>query len=76
MEKSNRGNDMGYRNDCIISGALFLMVAVAHLLRIIYAMPVQVDNIAIPLTASWIGLIVTAALAAWAVRLYRDPGVG
>jgi hypothetical protein len=76
MEKSKRGIDMGYRNYCIISGALFLMVAVAHLLRIIYAMPVQVDNIAIPLTASWIGLIVTAALAAWAVRLYRDPGVG
>jgi hypothetical protein len=67
---------MGYRNYCIISGVLFFMVALAHLLRIIYGMSVQVDNAAIPMLVSWIGLIVTAALSTWALRLYRDPGSG
>jgi hypothetical protein len=63
---------MNYKNYCTISGTLFALVALAHLLRIIYGMSVQVDNYAVPMLASWIGLVVPAGLAIWAFRLTRQ----
>jgi hypothetical protein len=47
-------------------------VALAHLIRIIYGMSVQVDDYPVPMLVSWIALIVPAALAAWAFRLTRQ----
>ena len=60
---------MGYREYCVISGALFALVALAHLLRIAYGMTVQVDEYAVPMLVSWIGLIVPGVLAVWAFRI-------
>ncbi|MBT8088239.1 MAG: hypothetical protein KJO46_09390 [Gammaproteobacteria bacterium] len=60
---------MNYRNYCFISGVLFALVALAHLLRIVYSLPVQVDEYAVPMLVSWVGFIVPAALAIWAFRL-------
>ena len=64
--------NMGHKNYCVASGVLFSLVALAHLLRIVYGVPVQVDEIAIPMFASWIGLIVPGSLALWAFRTSRE----
>ena len=60
---------MEYKKYCLVSGALFFLVAAAHLLRIVLAAPVQIGEYAVPMGPSWIGLIVPAALAIWAFRI-------
>jgi hypothetical protein len=67
-------NEMGYRRYCIISGVLFSLVALAHLLRIVYGMSIQVDDYVVPMFASWIGLALPAGLAVWAFRINRESG--
>ncbi len=62
---------MGYKNYCCVSGIVFSVVALAHLLRIINTMSIHVDDYMVPMWVSWIGLIVTAGLAAWAFRASR-----
>lgn len=65
---------MNHKNYCAVSGALFALVAFAHLLRIAYGMSVQIDDYAVPMFLSWIGLLVPALLAVWALRLNRGTG--
>ena len=60
---------MDHKKYCVVSGALFSLVALAHLLRIAFGMAVQVDAYAVPMGLSWIGLIVPGALAIWAFRI-------
>jgi len=66
---------MGHRTYCVVSGVLFSLVALAHLLRIVYGMSIQVDEYAVPMFVSWIGLIVPAGLAFWAFRINRESNV-
>ena len=47
----------------IVTAVLFLVVALLHLLRIILDWPAQIGGLSIPLWASWLALIVAAALA-------------
>ena len=63
---------MAYREYGFVSGVLFCLVAIAHLLRIVYDLPVIVDDYAVPMAFSWVGFVVPAALAAWALRLSRS----
>jgi len=63
---------MGLKEYCVVSGVLFSLVALAHLLRIVFGMPVQVDEFDVPMLVSWVGLIVPAGLAFWAFRLSRS----
>lgn len=67
-----RENDMGYKNYCAVSGVFFSLVAIAHLLRIVYGMSIQVDEYVVPMFVSWIALIVPAGLAFWAFRISLD----
>jgi hypothetical protein len=59
---------MGYKTYCTISGVLFSLVALGHLLRIMGNFPVTVGTMSIPMYVSWGGLIVPALLAIWAFR--------
>ena len=54
---------------------VFFFVALGHLLRIVYGMPLIVADVATPMFASWIALIVTVSLAAWAFRIAKSLGV-
>ena len=63
---------MNAKTYCTVSGLLFALVALAHLIRIINGMPVQVDDYSVPMLVSWIGLVVPAGLALWAFRLMRQ----
>ena len=60
---------MNQKNYCLISGVLFGLVGLAHLLRILNGVSVHVDEYNVPMSVSWIGFIVPAALAFWAFRL-------
>jgi hypothetical protein len=62
---------MGTKEYCLVSGVLFSLVALAHLLRIVYGMSIVVDDVEVPMLVSWIGLFVPAILAVWAFRVSR-----
>lgn len=64
---------MGYKPYCVASGVVFSLVAIAHLLRIVNGLTIQVGDFAVPMLASWFGLIVPAALAVWAFRIAQKP---
>ena len=51
-----------------ITAVLFLVMALLHLLRIIFGWPAQIGILDIPLWASWLALVVTAALAYFGFR--------
>lgn len=63
---------MGIKSYCLISGILFSLVALAHLLRILNGLSIQIEDVAVPMLASWIGLIVPGSLAVWAFRFTRS----
>jgi hypothetical protein len=46
-----------------ITAALFLVIAVLHLVRIIFSWPAQIGGLDIPLWASWPALVIAGALA-------------
>jgi hypothetical protein len=60
---------MNQKNYCIVSGVLFCLVALAHLIRIVNGTSVHVDEYVVPMAVSWVGFIVPAALAFWAFRV-------
>lgn len=64
---------MGHKRYCVVSGVLFALVALAHLLRILNGTAIHIDAMAVPMLASWVGFIVPAALAVWALRISRAP---
>lgn len=62
---------MNYKTYCVVSGVLFSLVSLAHLIRVVYGMAVQVDELSIPMFASWVGFVIPACLAFWAFRIVR-----
>ena len=62
---------MRHKNYCTVSGVLFSLVALAHLLRVVLVMPIQVDEYVVPMFVSWVGFVVPAGLAFWAFRINR-----
>lgn len=51
-----------------VSGACFVLIAVAQLARLVMRWPVQVASVSVPLWASALAVLITASLAAWAFR--------
>ena len=54
-----------------ISGTLFGLIALGHLLRLLYRVPAELGEWVVPLWVSVIGLLLPAALAVWAFDLVR-----
>ena len=54
-----------------ISGALFGLIALAHLHRLLRHWPVDLAGHMVPLWASWVGLLLAGGLSIWAFRLVR-----
>ena len=46
-----------------VAAALFLVVAIMHLLRIIFGWEVQIGGLTIPFWVSWLALVIAGALA-------------
>ncbi len=60
----------------LISGTIFLIVAVAHLTRLFTGFDVVMGGHTVPHWASYPGLLVPGALAVWAFRLASRSGSG
>jgi uncharacterized membrane protein YhaH (DUF805 family) len=54
-----------------VTAALFLVMAVAHLLRIILGWHVEIGGLSIPLWVSWLAVLVAGALAYIGFRQHR-----
>jgi hypothetical protein len=59
-------NDKTY---LIVSGVIFGLITIGHLIRLIFQIPVQVGTLNIPVWPSALGLIVALSLCIWAFRL-------
>ncbi len=53
----------------LITGVIFVIVALVHLLRLLLDWPVEVAGLAVPPWVSWIAFLVAGALAIWAFSL-------
>jgi hypothetical protein len=51
-----------------VTGSIFAIVALAHLIRALRAVPVQIGNSPFPIWLSWILVFVAGALSVWAFR--------
>jgi hypothetical protein len=60
---------MSSRAYVTFSGSLFGIIAILHLLRVVNGWVVDVGPWSVPMTVSWLGTIVPAALCSWAFRL-------
>jgi hypothetical protein len=56
-----------------LSGILFALVAVAHLVRVLARWPLLIAGYPLPALASLVVLVVTAGLSVWAWRLLTGP---
>ena len=54
-----------------ISGALFGIIALAHLVRLFRHWPIDLAGFLVPIWASWLGLVLAGGLSIWALRLMR-----
>jgi hypothetical protein len=54
-----------------ISGTLFGLIALAHLLRLFRHWPIDLAGHMVPLWASWVGVVLAGGLSVWALRLMR-----
>ena len=57
---------------CLITAALFLLIAIGHALRLLFGWHVTVESVAVPLWISWIGLGVATYLAYQGFRSSRS----
>jgi hypothetical protein len=55
----------------IISGAIFLLVGIFHLFRLVYGWPIVVGPRTIPQYLSYVGFPVSTGYAVWAYWLLR-----
>jgi hypothetical protein len=58
----------------IVTAALFLVIALLHLLRIIFGWPAQIGGLDIPVWVSWLALVITGTLAYVGFRHSVRPG--
>ena len=65
---------MSQRSYVLIAGVVFLVIALGHLLRVVYGVAFIVDDIPIPMWASLVALVVMGFLAYEGFQLARKPG--
>ncbi len=56
-------------NYLYVSAAIFGIVALVHVVRALSGWAFQIGPIDVPVLASWVGFVITGALAVWAIRL-------
>jgi len=55
----------------VVSGFIFFLVGLLHLVRLFCRWPAQIGAWSIPGWVSYFGLVAAWGLCAWAYRLYR-----
>jgi hypothetical protein len=64
-------NAMQTRPYIAISTLIFIAVTFAHACRLYRHWPLQIGTMAIPMEASWVGLVIAGALSIWGIALLR-----
>ena len=59
----------------LIAGVVFGLIALGHVLRIVFNLSFVVQDIPVPMWASWIAIVVMGYLAYEGFRLARKSGV-
>ncbi len=59
---------MSPRIYCLVSGAVFFLVAAAHLVRALLSLPFEVGGLVLPPWVSWVAASGAAAFSAWGFR--------
>jgi hypothetical protein len=57
----------------LVAGLFFLLIAVGHLLRVIYGWTVNIGGYTVPMWGSWLALVVIGYLAFVGLRATRAP---
>jgi len=65
---SSRGADT-MRMYIQVTGAVFGVMALVHVIRLILNWPAQVAGWVVPIWLSWVAILVAGALCVWAFRL-------
>jgi len=65
------GRERPMRHYLRVSGTLFGLIALGHLLRLLYRVPAELGQWVVPPWVSAIGVLLSGALAVWAFRLGR-----
>jgi hypothetical protein len=65
------GDQMSEKLYLIISGVIFLLVGIFHLLRLVYHWPIVVGTRVIPHSLSYVGFPVSIGYSVWAAWLLR-----
>ena len=60
----------------LTAGGVFLLIALGHLLRIIFGVTFVAQGISVPMWASGIAVVITGYLAYQGFRLGRKSGTG
>ncbi len=58
-----RDSELNRNTYMMLTATIFLVVAIAHLLRIILGWQVEIGGLSIPFWVSWLGVLVPGALA-------------
>jgi hypothetical protein len=60
---------MKARTYLLISGVIFGLVCLGHLLRVVFNVPLVVGTYDVPMTISWMGMFVSAGLVVWVIAM-------
>ena len=60
---------MDQKTFTIVAGAIFALVALVHVLRILMGWPAVIGDWTVPMWVSWIGLVVTGGLSYFGLSL-------
>ena len=52
-----------------ITGAIFGIVAIVHILRLAFGWPAQIAGWSVPMWVSWVAIVLAGGLCLWAFRL-------
>jgi hypothetical protein len=55
----------------LVAGIFFLLIAVGHLLRVIFGLAVNIGGHSVPMWGSWLALVVIGYLAVVGLRASR-----
>lgn len=63
---------MGRKAYLIISGSIFGLISIMHMVRLINRWTFQLGDWTFPVWISWFGLFISGTLCLWAYRLARE----
>lgn len=52
-------------NYVTVSALVFAVVAIVHLIRLAKRWPVHIGSFSVPMSVSWVGLLVASLIAIW-----------